>query len=80
VKVLHSEESSCIKDYTITKTPDIGDYMKLAIILEDGQVIDILEDLEGFDLDKPIAASVLQAEALEAVIQAQQDYDKWGIE
>ena len=45
--------------------------MRLIIELDNGEQIEVLDDLEEFDLSKPFAAGVLQGETLEAVQRAQ---------
>lgn len=45
--------------------------MRLIIQLDNGEEIEVLDQLEDWDISKPVAAACLQGETLEAVARAQ---------
>ena len=50
--------------------------MKLALITDDGEIIDVTEDVEEYDLEKPFArASVIDDVKREVEMQQQRERD-----
>ena len=56
----------------VHSAPNLENAMRLIIETDDLELIEVLTDLEDFDLENPIAQNVVAAEVIEAIQRAQE--------